>query len=486
MPDPTITKKVTSPLPVVALIGRANVGKSTLFNRLIEEQKAIVSDMAGTTRTRNEGTVLWRGAEFKLVDTGGITLNEHVDFEDDIIKQAEKVLKEADIIVFVTDAKVGPVNEEIALAKRLRRVKIKPVIFVANKVDNKKVEATLTEPEWYRLGLGEPVAVSGSSGRGIGDFLDLIYTALQVRDTAAQDYEEPTGDHPIQVAIVGKPNVGKSSLFNKLIGEDKVIVSPIAHTTREPHDTLVSYRYDTNADLRLDDNGKEVDDGEIPVEEEEQLINFIDTAGIRRKSKVEGTLERQGIHKSIEVLEKSNLILFVIDGSETISQQDMQLGSLMERRSKSVIILVNKWDLAEENTDRQRAEVKKMLLTYFPHLDFAPIMFVSGKTGYHVHDIFPMIVRVWKARHREIANRGLEKFLAYIMKSHKPARGKGTRQPSIMGMRQINAAPPVFEIFIKYRTSLHRSYLNFIENKLREDFDFLGTPIVIKLTKMKK
>lgn len=474
MPVAVETKKVRSPLPVVALIGRANVGKSTLFNRLIEQQKAIVSDIAGTTRTRNEGIVLWRGAEFLLVDTGGITHNEKVLFEDDIMKQAEKVLKEADIIVFVTDAKVGPVNEEIALAKRLRRVKIKPVIFVANKVDNKKVEATLNEPEWYRLGLGEPVAVSGSSGRGIGDFLDLIYTALQNRDTAAQDYEEPSGDRPIQVAIIGKPNVGKSSIFNKLIGEDKVIVSPVAHTTREPHDTLVSYRY----------KNEEEDAADLP--EEEQLINFIDTAGIRRKSKVEGTLERQGIHKSIEVLEKSNLILFVIDGSETISQQDMQLGSLMERRSKSVIILINKWDLSEENTDRQRAEVKKMILSYFPHLDFAPILFVSGKTGYHIHDIFPMIVRVWKARHREIANRGLEKFLGYIMNSHKPARGKGTRQPSIMGIRQVNAAPPVFEIFIKYRTSLHRSYLNFIENKLREEFNFLGTPIVIKLTKMKK
>lgn len=464
------SKKHLSHLPVVALIGRVNVGKSTLFNRLIEDQKAIVSDTPGTTRTRNEGIVLWRGTEFKIIDTGGLTFDNQVLFEEDIVKQADKAMKEADIIVLVTDAKTGPVTEELRLAKRLRRAETKSVILVANKADNKKIESTLTEPMWYKLGLGEPFAISSGSGRNVGNLLDVLYETLVERNKKPLDAEMPDETVPgrVQVSIIGKPNVGKSSLFNKLIGEDKVIVSDVPHTTREPHDTLISYKHKT----------KEGD--------QEQLINFVDTAGIRRKAKVDGHLERLGIQKSIDMLQNSDIILFVVDGSEPITQQDMQLGGLMERKSKSVIILINKWDLAEDNEDSKRNDVKRMVYSYFPHLDFAPILFVSSKTGYKVHDIFPLLMHVWEARHTHVANRGLEKFLEYIMRVHKPSRGKGTRQPTLMGMRQINEAPPVFEIFVKARTSLHRSYLDFVENKLREEFDFLGTPIVIKLTKMKK
>jgi len=452
-------------LPVVALVGRVNVGKSTLFNKLTEDNKAIISDVPGTTRTSNEGLVVWRGKDIRLVDTGGLTFEEGVLFEEDILKQSQKAMKEADVIIFVTDAETGVLPQEYELAKHMRRIITKPVVLVANKADNKAKEMNTYGPDFAKLGLGEPLGVSASNGRNIGELLDIVYKHLgkaKTRPKVAKDLE------PIQVSIIGKPNVGKSSLFNKIIGEDKVIVSDMAHTTREPHDTLVEYAY------------------ELAGKKKKQNFNFIDTAGIRRKSRVKGFLEKEGIYKSIDVAEKSDIILFVIDGSEPISSQDMQLGGLLERRSKSVIIIVNKWDLSEDNSQTHQSFVKKQIYSYFPHLDFAPIVFTSGKTGEKVHNIFPMLMRVWQARHTEIANRALEAFLDQIVRTHHPSRGKGTRQPKLLGMRQLGSAPPVFELYIKYRTSLHRSYVNFIENRLREQFDFLGTPIVIKLTKVKR
>ncbi len=271
-------------------------------------------------------------------------------------------------------------------------------------------------------------------------------------------------DEPIiKIALIGKPNVGKSSIFNKLIGEEKVIVSAKAHTTREPFDTEMEYEY----------QGKKY-----------RLI-FIDTAGIRRKNKVSGHLEREGIAKSIQTAQNADIILLVLDASEIISSQDMQLAGLIEKRSKSVLILLNKWDLAEDNSDRVRNETKKLVYAHFPHLDFAPILFISGKTGYRTQQIFPDIIKLHDARQTEIPRYALEKFMKKITTEHQPARGKGIRHPKIVGFRQINTEPPIFELFIKHRTSLHRSYINYIENRLREEFNFYGTPLVIKLTKTK-
>ncbi|MBP9761336.1 MAG: ribosome-associated GTPase EngA [Candidatus Magasanikbacteria bacterium] len=473
-------------IPTIALVGRVNVGKSTLFNKLIEEQKALVSSIPGTTRTNNEGIIVWRGKEIRVIDTGGLSFEAGVPLEEDIIKQSERAMKQADVILFITDGQVGVLPQEKTLAKRMRRISVKPVLLVANKVDTTRIAKQLTEPEWYKLGLGEPFPISSVSGRNVGDLLDTIFELLETHATPPTDavHEEEEGiDAPIQISIIGKPNVGKSSLFNKIIGEEKVIVNEMAHTTREPFDTLVEYTPEDGEEA--DEESTEATE-ETVTEKKSYSINFIDTAGIRRKAKVSGSLERQGITKSITSLEESDLILFVIDGSETISTQDMQLGGLIERRSKSVIIIVNKWDLAEDNSDTKRNEVKKMVYSYFPHLDFADILFVSGKTGYGVQKLFPKIIQIWKARHISIPRQVLKKFLQKVTKEHRPARGKGTRHPELFGLEQINSAPPVFELVVKYRTSLHRSYINYLENKLREEYGFQGTPIVIKLTKAKR
>lgn len=456
------TKK-TDELPVIALVGRTNVGKSTLFNRLIEEDKAIVSDIPGTTRTNNVGIIRWRGKALKVIDTGGLTFESGVPLEADILKQSEKAMKLADIILFMVDGRAGLMPQERALAKRMRRIVVKPVVVVANKSDTERVERELMNGQFERLGLGEVFPIAAASGRRVGDLLDHVYEILQKSAKRPKKITEEETE-PIRVSIIGKPNVGKSSLFNTLIGEEKVIVSPLPHTTREPHDTTVLFRA-----------------GKTTYE-----IVFVDTAGIRRKAKVAGGLESVGIYKSLEAVNESDLVLLVLDRSEPISQQDRQLGGLLERHAKSVILLINKWDLSADNSESHRHEVEQMVRSYFPHLDFAPCLFVSGLTGYRVHQIFPLIIRAAHSRQTEIPARALEQFLKQTMRTHRPARGKGTRHPKILGLRQLATAPPVFEMWIKHNTSLHRSYVNFVERKLREQFDFFATPIVIKLTKLKR
>lgn len=457
-------------LPVVALVGRVNVGKSTLFNRLIEEDKAIVSNIPGTTRTRNEGRVLWRGTEFEIIDTGGLTFSDDILLEEDIIAQTKQALDVADVVVFVTDGEVGILPQERELIKLLRKKNL-PILLVANKVDSKKIEQRVELSEWAALGLGKPFMISAANGRNVGNFLDLIYetfSSISEEPIAPRTKEEIEGDDRIKISLIGKPNVGKSSLFNKLIGEERVIVSDMAHTTREPYDTDVVYEHKMGDEVK------------------EQQITFLDTAGIRRKANVTGFLERVGIRKSILAIDDSDLVLFVLDGAEPISSQDRQLGGLLERRSKSVIILINKWDLTDDNSEQRQKEVRQMVYGHFPHLSFAPIIFVSGKTGLHVHKIFPTIMQVWQARHTVIGVKALEYFLKEATSNKLPSRGKGTRHPKLMGIRQINSNPPIFELFVKYRTSLHRSYINYLENRLREQYDFFGTPIVIKLTKTRR
>ncbi|MEK7680528.1 MAG: ribosome biogenesis GTPase Der [Patescibacteria group bacterium] len=447
---------VKQELPIVALVGRVNVGKSTLFNRIIEKQKAIVSSIAGTTRTRNIAIASWRGRNFSLVDTGGLTFSEDIPLEKEIIEQTELAIKEANIVLFVIDIQAGILPQEYELAKRLAKDRRK-IIFVANKADNERLRSDIYEHEILKLGFGEPLPVSAANGTNIGDLLDIVYKKLAKIKKLPKESKEIK---PIKIALIGKPNVGKSSLFNDLIGKKEVIVSEIPHTTREPHDTLVIV--------------------------DEQPMLFVDTAGIRKKARVSGELEISGVGKSIEMIKKSDIVLLVLDSNEQITSQDQQLAGFLRENTKSVIIVINKWDLAEENTDSFRNETKEKIYAAFPHLDYAPIVFTSAKTEYRVHQIFPLITRAWQERQTIIPENELAEFFKKITRQHRPARGKGTRHPEVLGFHQIHNNPPMFEMQIKPKTSVHFSYVHYIENRLREKFSFFGAPIVIKLTKLKR
>jgi GTP-binding protein len=454
----TLANIVDLGLPTIALVGRVNVGKSTLFNRLTETNKAIVSNIAGTTRTSNTGLCVWRGRHINLIDTGGLTFSDDVLLEEDIINQTEMAIKQADLIVFVTDIKDGLLPQEKELAQLLKKKKKNcPIILVANKADSPTDRAQKYNQEWLKLGFGHPLTISAENGSGLGDLMEEIFKHL--KKTKAKPIILPDLN-PIKVALLGKPNVGKSSLFNKLIGEDRVIVSDMPHTTREPHDTL--------------------------VEVEGDYLQFIDTAGIRRKAKVRGALERMGIGKSIETMKRADIVLFLLDTTSPITDQDQQLGGLLRESTKSVIIIVNKWDMSEDNTDSFRNDVKEKILKYFPHIAYAPILFTSAKTSYKVHQIFPLIKQAWEERHIELSEETCEEFIRYVTKQHLPSRGKGVNHPKILGFRQINVNPPIFELFIKYKTSLNISYVHYLENRLRERFSFFATPIIIKLTKTKR
>lgn len=485
----TPAKIVDQALPTVALVGRVNVGKSTLFNKMTESRHALVSEIPGTTRTRNIGVVTWRGKNFRLIDTGGLTFSEDVPLEEDIIKQTEIALQEADVIVFVADIQTGLLPQERELARRLKKIKTKPIILVANKADNPALHTAVHDKEWRRLGLGEPLPVSAANGVNVGELLDALYSHLNKAKRRPKQIKE---FKPIKVAIMGRPNVGKSSLFNKLIGEERVIVSPIPHTTREPHDTLVEVDIPTDTphlDLLPPEEGakKPSPAGRGQGEESQKThILFVDTAGIRRKMKVSGELEKIGISKSIATVNRADIVLLVLDATEPIADQDQQLAGLLRQHTRSVIIVVNKWDETEDNSDAFRNDAKKSIYNSFPHLDFAPIVFVSAKTGYRVHQIFPLILQAWEGRNLILDQEKVREFILNVTKRHLPTRGKGVRHPKILGFEQLGYNPPMFEILVKSNTSLHISYVRYLENRLRETFGFFASPIVMKLSKTKR
>ena len=458
----TPAKIIDQKLPTIALVGRVNVGKSTLFNKILEQNKAIGSTIAGTTRTRNIGIATWRGKDFTLVDTGGITFSEDVLLEKEIVEQTEAAIKESDLIMFVVDMQAGLLPQERELSRRLIKDKSK-IIFVANKADSEQWRLDAHNADWRKLGLGEPFPVSAANGSNMGNLLDEIFKRLGKIHPAGKPAKRPKASKEIKaikVALIGKPNVGKSSLFNSLIGKDQVIVSDLPHTTREPHDTLV-----------------EVDG---------QSLIFVDTAGIRRKSKVSGELEKAGIGKSIDTIKKSDIVLLVLDATETINSQDQQLAGFLRENTKSTIIVINKWAKVEENSDEFRNEAKEIIYADFPHLDFAPVIFVSAKTEYKIHQIFPLIFRAWNERHTIVPEAELKDFFKKATKEHRPTRGNGTRHPELYAFHQLHNNPPMFEMMIKANTSIHFSYVRYIENKLRERFGFFASPIVIKLTKLRR
>lgn len=435
--------------PIIALIGRTNVGKSTLFNKILSEFKALVSPIAGTTRDRNYGVAVWQNTELLLVDTGGLDIERRDEIEINVIKQAERAIAEAHLILLVTDLQTGLLPQERAIAKKLRLSK-KPVILVGNKADNPTIRARAFDSEWHRLELGPVYPVSAENGTGVGDLLDAIVNLLQIKH---KEIESPFDLVPTKVAFVGKPNVGKSSLVNKILGEERVIVSPIPHTTREPQDSLI------------------LKSGRPYI--------LIDTAGIRKRARIEPGVEKAGVKKSLAMLKRADAVALILDAKEGIGNQERHLAGLIEEAKKPVIIVINKWDLVKDKTTKTMDAYRLKLKSDLPFLAWAPMIFCSAKTGERVDRVLDLALEAQAQSQRKIDEPLLEKFLKKTVKEHRPTKAKGVHHPYIYSIKQIDTEPPTFLLTIKELAPIHTSYVRFMENRLREKFGFKGIPIKI-------
>lgn len=443
-------------IPTVAIVGRTNVGKSTLFNRLAEERRALVSAMPGTTRDRNEAEVLWRGRVIKIVDTGGTDSEAGALIEKATQKQVWQAVNEADLILFVVDLKTGPLAQERVLARKLKTIN-KPVLVVGNKAETPALLASVHANEWRLAGLPRPFPVSALRGTGIGDLLDLVHKELR-QGKRPPIIPEKRKEEVIRVAIIGRPNVGKSSIVNSILGEERLIISPVAQTTREPIDTRVEVK------------GKK--------------YVLIDTAGLRKSAKVKraGGVEAAGVARTKEAIERADVILLVLDASEAIGSQDRHLAGQLENSTAGVIVVANKWDLIADKTPDTIYEYERYVSSALPFLAWAPLIFTSAKTGKRIENIFGLIDKVQTNRKQEINQKELEEFLCRAISRRAPIRGKGALRPKILGLRQSGTCPPSFIVAIKAKRedAISPSYLRYIENRLREEFDFTGTPVIVR------
>ena len=427
--------------PVVAIVGRPNVGKSTLFNSLAGENISIVKDTPGVTRDRIYADVTWLNHDFTLIDTGGIEPDSNDIILAQMREQAQIAIDTADVIIFLVDVRQGLQDADSKVADMLRRSH-KPVILVVNKVDSfQKFMADVYE--FYNLGIGDPVPVSASSRLGIGDMLDEVVKHFPETDSEAEEDDRP------KIAIVGKPNVGKSSIINKLLGEERVIVSPVAGTTRDAIDTTVKR------------NGQE--------------YVFIDTAGLRRKSKIKEELERYSIIRTVTAVERCDVAVLIIDATEGITEQDAKIAGIAHERGKGMIIAVNKWDLVEKDNTTMKKFTEKIRekLSYMP---YAELIFLSAKTGQRLPKLFEMIDAVIENCALRVQTGVLNEILTEAMAMKQPPSDKGKRL-RIYYITQVSVKPPTFVMFINEKKLTHFSYTRYIENQIRTTFGFRGTPI---------
>ena len=427
--------------PIVAIVGRPNVGKSTLFNVLAGEKISIVQDTPGVTRDRIYADINWLDYNFTLIDTGGIEPETDNIILKSMREQAEIAIETADVIIFMTDVRQGMVDDDSKVADMLRRSK-KPIVLVVNKVDS--FEKFMPDVyEFYNLGLGDPHPISGSSRLGIGDMLDEVVSHF---DESAK--EEVEDERP-RIAIIGKPNVGKSSIINKLLGEDRVIVSDIAGTTRDAIDTEV---------VR---NGRE--------------YVFIDTAGLRKKSKIKEDIERYSIIRTVSAVERCNVAVLVIDATEGITDQDAKIAGIAHERGKGMIIAVNKWDAIEKNdkTIYKFTEEIRNKLSYMP---YAELLFISAETGQRLPKLFETIDAVIENQSLRVATGVLNEIMSEAVAMQQPPSDKGKRL-KLFYITQVSVKPPTFVIFVNDKELMHFSYTRYIENRIRESFGFRGTPL---------
>ena len=427
--------------PIVAVVGRPNVGKSTLFNALAGSRISIVKDTPGITRDRIYADVTWLNYSFTLIDTGGIEPDSKDIILSQMREQAQIAIDTADVILFMVDVKQGLVDADAKVADMLRRSK-KPIILVVNKVDSYE-KMMLDVYEFYNLGIGEPMAISAANRQGIGEVLDEVVSHFP--DDTVEDVE----DERPRIAIVGKPNVGKSSLINKLLGENRLIVSDIAGTTRDAVDAEVTY------------NGKE--------------YIFIDTAGLRRKNKIKEELEQYMIVRTVSAVERADIVILLIDALEGVTEQDAKIAGIAHERGKGIIIAVNKWDALEKDdkTIYRFTEKVRQILSFMP---YAEITFISAKTGQRIGKLYELIDMVEQNQSMRVATGVLNEIMAEAVALQQPPSDKGKRL-RLYYITQVAVKPPTFVIFVNDKQLMHFSYTRYIENQIRTTFGFRGTPI---------
>ncbi len=427
--------------PIVAIVGRPNVGKSTLFNALAGEQISIVKDSPGITRDRIYADTTWLDKSFTIIDTGGIEPESNDVILKSMREQAQTAIDTADVIVFLVDVRQGLVDSDFKVADMLRRSR-KPIVLAVNKVDDfNKLEADVYE--FYNLGLGDPIAVSSSNKLGFGELLDEIVSHFDENADTAEEDERP------RIAVVGKPNVGKSSLINRLTGEERLIVSDIAGTTRDAVDTIVKYE------------GKE--------------YIFVDTAGLRRKNKIKEDLEKYMIVRTVSAVEKSDIVILMIDAEEGVTEQDAKIAGIAHERGRGMIIAVNKWDAIEKD-DKTIYKYRDKIIETLKFIPYAEILFISAKTGQRIGKIFESIEEVIQNQNLRVKTGVLNEIMAEAVALQQPPTDKGKRL-KLFYITQVSVKPPTFVIFVNDKELFHFSYQRYIENKLREAFGFNGTSI---------
>ncbi|MER1954479.1 MAG: ribosome biogenesis GTPase Der [Desemzia incerta] len=426
--------------PVIAIVGRPNVGKSTIFNRIVGERVSIVEDIAGVTRDRIYSPAEWLGKEFNVIDTGGIDIGDE-PFLEQIRQQAEIAIEEADVIIFLTSAREGVTDADENVAQILYRSN-KPVLLAVNKVDNPEMRSDIFD--FYSLGLGEPYPVSGSHGIGLGDLLDAAITHFP------EEGEEEYDDSVIKFSLIGRPNVGKSSLVNAILGEERVIVSNVAGTTRDAIDTSFTSK-----------------DGEEFV--------MIDTAGIRKKGKVYENTEKYSVLRALRAIERSDVVLCVLNAEEGIREQDKKVAGYAHEAGKGIIILVNKWDAIEKDTKTMKT-FEDNIREEFAYLSYAPIIYVSALTKQRLHQLPELISRVSQNQRLRIQSSTLNEVILDAVAMNPTPTDKGKRL-KIYYATQVATKPPTFVVFVNEPEMMHFSYARYLENRLRDTFSFEGTPI---------
>ncbi len=445
------------PTPMVALVGRPNVGKSTLFNRLVGQRMAVVHEIPGTTRDRLQAQAEWNGVQFTLVDTGGIEVYQpkgsrnvsplaegSIDFVPQIRAQAMVAVEEAEVVVMLVDSVQGVTAADEEVAEILRRTS-KPVLIAANKSDNRGRREDAVE--FYALGLGEVFPISAMHGTGTGDLLDAIVEALQSRPEP--DYEDDADRDTLKIAIVGRPNVGKSSLVNKILGEERSIVSPLAGTTRDAIDTHLTWEG-------------------IPV-------LLIDTAGIRRRGKIAPGVEKYSVLRATKAVQRADVVMLLIDATEGITAQDTHIAGMVKDEMKSTAIVVNKWDAIDKDTYTIN-EYSDQIRNELNFMPYVPLLFISAKTGQRVHQVIPTAARIQEERLIRIKTADLNKLVRNAVQRHAPPSKSG-RRLKIYLAQQVRTDPPTLLFHVNDTRLVHFSYERYLENKIREEYGFLGTPL---------